>query len=160
MKWWEDFVDSAINFISKWYDIKFVIAWDWDDRDKLLDKIKNQSNIFYLWHIENMPDFYNILDLFVIPSYWEAMWLTEIESMATWKPVIASNVEALNEIIIDWYNWLFFNVKDSKNLSDKIVKLYDDKSLRETLIKNWLNEVKKYSLDNYLIEINKIYEEL
>lgn len=159
-KWWDVFINSAIDLIDKWYNIKFLIAWDWYDKLKLLKYINWYSNIKYIWYIEDMNNFYWILDIFIIPSYWEPMWLTEIEAMSVWVPVISSNVEALNEIIEDWYNWLLFNVKDSNDLSNNILKLYNDLELRKKLIKNWKKSVKRYNLDNYLVELEKIYEKV
>lgn len=81
-------------------------------------------------------------------------------SNASGCPVIASNIEWLNEIMIDGKNALLFEKWNIDDWVEKIEKIYKDEWLRKMLISNWREEVKKYSLDKYLIELNKMYEEL
>lgn len=155
-KWWIEFVESA-KILSKKYDIKFLIAWDWPDREKLLDQIKWVSNIQYIWYMDNMVDFYNTLDCFIFPSHWEPLGLTWIEANTCGCPVIASDIEWLNEIMINDENALLFEKQNIEDLVEKIERIYNDIELRNNLIKNWLEEVKKYSLGKYLVELNNLY---
>lgn len=156
-KWWEEFVESA-KFILKKYNIKFLIAWDWHDSETLLKGIKWFKNIQYIWYLENMNDFYNSIDCFIFPSHKESLGLTWIEANACGCPVIASNIEWLNEIMIDNKNALLFKKQNVDDLVEKIEKIYNNEKMKNDLIKIWLEEVKKYSLKNYLVELNKVYE--
>jgi glycosyltransferase involved in cell wall biosynthesis len=45
-------------------------------------------------------------------------------------------------------------------LKNKILKLYNNKKLREKLIDWGLKNVENFSLKKYLVSLNKIYEEL
>lgn len=159
-KWWRDFINSAKKIINNWFDIKFLIAWDWEDKEKILQEIKNISNIKYIWYLNNMVNFYNTIDCFIFSSHWEPLGLTWIEANACGCPVIASNIEWLNEIMIDGKNALLFEKWNIDDWVEKIEKIYKDEWLRKMLISNWREEVKKYSLDKYLIELNKMYEKL
>ncbi len=49
--------------------------------------------------VDKMPDWYQILDLFVAPQRWEGFGLTPLESMACGVPVIATDVGAFAELI-------------------------------------------------------------
>ena len=155
-KWWKEFLNSA-KIISKKYDIKFLLAGDWQDSEKLLQEIQWFSNIQYIWYIDTMTNFYNILDCFVFPSHRESLWITGIEANACETPVIASDIEWLNEIMIHGKNALLFKKQKSKELSEKILQIYQDEKLRETLIKNGVQEVKKYSLSRYLVDLEALY---
>lgn len=157
-KWWEEFVNSAKDLTNKWYNIKFIIAWDWPDKEKLLNEINWFSSIQYIGYVENMVNFYNWLDCFVFPSHWEPLGLTWIEANACGCPVIASDIEGLNEIMINKKNALLFKKQNVEDLTKSIITLYEDENIRNNFIQNWLEEVKKYSLDKYLVELNEIYE--
>lgn len=157
-KWWCEFIEVAKRLIDNWYDIKFIIAWDGEDRDKLISNISWYKDIKYIGYHSDMVWFYNIIDIFIFSSHWEPLGLTWIEANACNTSVIISVIPWATEIMIDWVNSMYFNVKDIDNLYDKVLKLYEDKDLRDKLSNNWLEEVKKYSLEKYLVLLNEVYE--
>lgn len=157
-KWWREFINSAKYLIDLWYNFKFIIAWNWEDKKKLLQQIeKYENNIKFIWYIENMVNFYNQINIFVIPSYWEWLPMTQLEAVASWVLVVSSDWPWLNEVIINQLSWVYFINKNIIDLSNKIIDLSNDIDLRDNLINNWKEEVKKYSLDNYLLNLNSIY---
>jgi mannosyltransferase len=77
------------------------------DRD-YLQHIKNNVTKFTLGHmfhflpevpVEQMADWYRVLDLYVAPQRWEGFGLTPIEAMACGIPVIATRVGAFEQIV-------------------------------------------------------------
>jgi glycosyltransferase involved in cell wall biosynthesis len=100
-----------------------------------------------------MHQFYEVLDCFVIPSYWESFGLTAIEAMSTGIPVIASNVNGLNEVVTDLTTGLFISPNDINSLVEKLSLIYNNPSLRDILIKNSLIAVKKFSTTAYIERI-------
>lgn len=162
-KWWKEFLESAKILINKWYNFKFVIWWDGEDKGKIMNFIKEnnlEKNIILVWYVDNMVKFYNIIDLFIFPSYIESMWLTQLEAQACGVPVIVSDVEWLNETINNNIDWLLFKSKNVDDLVRKIEKIYNKKDLREKLIKWWFENVKRFSLEKYLVMLNSFYEKV
>ena len=162
-KWWKEFVWAAKVLTEQWYNLKFIIWWDGEDKGKIIDFIKEnnlEKNIILIWYVENMVNFYNIIDLFIFPSYIESMWLTQLEAQACWTPIIVSNIEWLNETINNNIDWLLFENKNVDDLVNKIEKIYNKKDLRDKLVKWWFENVKNYSLKKYLVILNSIYGEL
>ena len=160
-KWWIEFVEAAKLLKEKWYDFKFIIAWDWIDKEKIKEFIfKNNltNNIKILWYVKDMNCFYNMINIFVFSSHWEPLWLTWIEANAASSPLIASNIPWLNEIIIDKENALLFRKKDSYDLMLKIIEIHENQEIKKEIIKKWLKEVKKYSLENFLDKLNELYK--
>lgn len=51
--------------------------------------------------VEDMADWYRVLDLYVAPQRWEGFGLTPIEAMACSVPVIATRVGAFEQIVQD-----------------------------------------------------------
>lgn len=160
-KWWLEFIQAAKLLKEKWYNFKYVIAWDWEDKNKIIDFIKKhnlENEIKLLWYLKDMNEFYNNINIFVFPSNWEPLWLTWLEANASSCSLIASNIPWLNEIIINNKNALLFEKQNEYDLMWKIVEMYEEEDLKIELIKWWLIESKKYSLDNYLEKLDKIYE--
>ncbi|MCH2249727.1 MAG: glycosyltransferase family 4 protein [Cognatishimia sp.] len=51
--------------------------------------------------VDQIPDWYQVLDLFVAPQRWEGFGLTPLEAMACGAPVVATDVGAFAEIVTD-----------------------------------------------------------
>ena len=159
-KGWEEFIRSAKIISEENVKIKFLIAGDGPDKQKMNDLITQlglNKKVFYLGFMSDVGIFYRMIDCFIMPSHWEPMGISELEAQAMRIPVIVSNVVALNEIIINNKNGLLFKSKDQKDLAEKIRLVYIDEKLRKKLIENGLESVEKYSLDIYLKELYKIY---
>lgn len=153
----------AFNELENKKNIKLVIAGDGSQKDncvKLVDKLKLNNNVFFLGCILDMVQFYSNIDCFIIPSHWEPFGVVALEAQTMRVPIIASDVPGLNEIIFDKENGLLFEPKNSKNLAKKIKLIYNNKKLREKIIENGSRDVKKYSIDNYLIRLKSIYDGL
>jgi glycosyltransferase involved in cell wall biosynthesis len=76
------------------------------------------------------------MDVYVQPSFTETTSLTVLEAMACGLPVITSKVGFIKYYIHDGHNGLFFDNASPYDLSLKIMKLYNDRTLRSTLAIN------------------------
>lgn len=128
--------------------------------EKLVKKLKLEDKVVFLGYQREVQRFYLLLDLLVVPSLFESFGLSVIESQAMGIPTIGSNVEALNEIIQQEYNGLLFQSKNVIELTQKIDLIYNNPGLKKRIIKNSLKELKKYSLKEYILELNKLYKKI
>ena len=58
------------------------------------------------------------------------------EYMVVGRPFVTAKTRGVEEILIDGENVLFCNIADEKDLADKILKLKNDKELRDKIAKN------------------------
>ena len=86
--------------------------------------------------------------------------MVAVEAMSCSKPVIATDVGGLREIVIDGYNGLLVERDNPKDLKDKILRLICDENLRKTLGKNGNEFSKKFSWKRCAESVKAIYEEV
>ena len=73
---------------------------------------------------DDVPSLLKAADIFVMSSHFEGFGLAAVEGMAAGKPVIASNVEGLNEVVEG--AGLLFTPCDEKELVASILRLSQD----------------------------------
>lgn len=86
---------------------------------------------------------YNLCHAFIFPSWHEGFGLPVLEAMLCGKPVIASNVSSLPEVLE--YEAALFDPKDTRDISEKILKVLKDESFRSELLSHSVEQVKKFS---------------
>ncbi len=158
-KGWEDFIRAAV-YLSNDTSYKFLIAGSGEDESKLKKLILSENlidNVKYIGFFEDMKNFYASLDCFVIPSHWEPMGITELEAQASGIPVVASNVEGLNEIVTDSVDALLFEAQNYEDMAHKIQQLKENPLLKKTLINEGYKNAEKYSLQQNLKILDSIY---
>ena len=80
-----------------------------------------------------MPAVTAALDVAVLPSYREAQGLTILEAMALSRPVVASNVGGIPEMVEDGVTGLLVPPHDPTALAAAIVRLLTNHPLADTL---------------------------
>lgn len=121
--------------------------------------IKNVSD-------EKLLTIYNSSDLFVLPSIVDSQGNTEglgvvlLEAMACGLPVIGSSVGGILDII-DKKSGLLVPEKDISELSEAILLLINDESLRKKFVQSSLNMVKsKFSWKHVSKSYINVYNEI
>jgi glycosyltransferase involved in cell wall biosynthesis len=82
---------------------------------------------------DDIPAVTAAFDVAVLPSYREAQGLTILEAMALSRPVVASNVGGIPEMIHDGETGLLVPPHDPQALAGAIVRLLRDHQLADTL---------------------------
>jgi glycosyltransferase involved in cell wall biosynthesis len=119
-----------------------------------------QKNVQFIGEVPH-DEVFNYMqqsDLFVLPSLSEGFPGVFLEAMACGLPIIATRVGGIPEILTDNINGYLVEAEDPENLANKIILLLKDDRLRKKMSDNNRNEVKKYSWDNICIKLEKIYE--
>lgn len=86
---------------------------------------------------------YNRADVFCLPSVQEGFGIVFLEAMAAGKPIIAARAAATPEVVTDG---VLVNPDDPQQLSEALVMLYRDSSLRDRMRVHGESEVRKYDV--------------
>lgn len=109
-------------------------------------------------HGEELQDLISHSTCIVCPAIWyENMPNTVIEAYAYGKPVVASRIGSLAEIVIDGKTGLLFEMKNSKDLSEKLKKFIENPKLSKQLGQNARMEVEsKYEVSKHMNSVIQI----
>lgn len=151
---------EAFNLLNDIHpNTKLLIAGAGPMRDDVISASNKNGNIESKGFVKDMKAFYAGLDLFVNPSHYEAMGLTHIEAMACGVPVLVSNAPAMNLMLKEGENSFFFDTGNVEDLTGKIKYLLENSDIRNKVVNNGLEFIKKFKLEKYLIDLENIYEE-
>lgn len=86
---------------------------------------KSTEYVTYLGWVDNkdIDVYYQTCDAVIMPSRWEGFGLVAVEAMRNLKPVIASNVGALPELIKNNTNGYIFDIKNDKKLKEILLNI-------------------------------------
>ncbi len=122
-----------------------------------------EKHVFFTGLIppEKVPDYYNMVDVVVVPSLQEAFGLTITEAMACGKPVIGTNVGGIPDQVVDGYNGFLIKPKDPNAIAERILYLYDHPELAKRMGKRGREIAeKKFDINKRINKIIKIYKEI
>lgn len=88
--------------------------------------------------------FYHACDLFTLPSIMEGCPLTILEAFAAGKPVVASNVAGIPEILRDGKDGLLIEPKDVNGLKEAFGRLLEDDNYHKTVSESARSRAKQY----------------
>lgn len=113
------------------------------------------ENVTFLGYVsdEELPIYYNACDVFVTPSYWEGFGLPILEAMACGKPVVARNVTAQKDHILDSNAGELFN--SNKEMAGAIIEVLDMGP--ERYKSNALKYASEFTWDRCVEQIKEVY---
>ena len=100
----EDFLRAAADIVETRSDTWFAIIGDGRLRPHLEEEAKKlglEGRVFFTGFRRDLPRVYASLDVVVLSSYNEGLPVTIIESMACGKPVVATDVGGVAELVED-----------------------------------------------------------
>jgi glycosyltransferase involved in cell wall biosynthesis len=104
-----------------------------DELERLAGELRIAHRVVFTGRRDDVPAVTAALDVAVLPSYREAQGLTILEAMALSRPVVASNVGGIPEVIEDGVTGLLVPPHDAPALAAAIVRLLTDHPLADTL---------------------------
>lgn len=110
---------------------------------------------------EDMPSFYNSMDLMLLPSTDEPFGLSTIEAMSCGTVAIGANSGATTEIIRNKVDGFIIQPENHIELADLLVKLMANDDLRKDVGMNSRRTiVERFSIDKLVESLDKMYKGL
>jgi len=123
--------------------------------DQIIEKLNLNEKVFFtLIENENLPKYYKGAVAFVSPSLHESFGLPFLEAMACGCPVIGSNRGGIPEVVGD--AGILVDPLDTKALADSMIRVVEDKKLRDRMIKKGLERAKKFSWESFARQVYEV----
>lgn len=155
-------VSAAKRIIKEFDNTVFVFVGDGYLESRLerqAESLGVRKNIIFAGWRGDVIAVLNLFDILVLPSLNEGMGKVLIEGMALGKPIIASRVGGIIDLVKDGDNGILVPPKDSGALEEAILKLIRNKNLAEELGKNGKAKVyPEYDTFVMVRQIEDLYE--
>lgn len=125
-----------------------MLVGDGPDKAKLKAEAARMglgSSVIFTGHVRHIGDFYRAMDLLVLPSLSEGMPNVLLEAMLFGKPVVASRVGGVPEVVVEGKTGLMVPPRDETAICNAIVKVFS----KNGFINYLSRETMMHSIDKF-----------
>jgi len=156
-------IEAAGRLVDFRPDTVFVFLGDGEllcELENMASRLGVKENVRFLGWRRDTAEVMSTFDLFVLPSLNEGMGRVLVEAMALGKPVVASGVGGISNLIVHGENGLLVRPADSRALAGSIKFLITDSEKRKQMEGKGKRIAVKYSVDSMVEKIDRLYVEL
>ena len=151
-------IEAMAKVVKKYPDTELWIAGDGSERAKL-EKLSCELGVtryvkFLGWR-EDIDNYYNQVDAFVLTSNFEGWGLAVIEAAGFGLPIIMADVGCAGEVIKDGESGLVIPIGDKHKLIEAMFKIIKDENLRKKLGANAKLAVSRLPSKEQTLELYK-----
>ncbi len=156
-------LDAARLVLNKLPNVTFLLIGDGHLMTELINHasalgIKNKV-IFGGWR-GDVAQLINAFDIFVLPSLNEGMGRVLVEAMAMGKPIVASDIGGIPDLVKDGTNGILFPPRDVHAMAEAIMKLLLDRELARKMGKEGERTSLNYDTGVMVKNIERLYEDV
>ena len=110
----------------------------------IADKIKSHQGIVWPGRTDDVPLFLSIMDIFILPAWWEGFGNVLIQAAALGIPVLGTNGTGTCDAVSHGYNGILVDPKDVDQLKQAMIDLKADESRRRLMGRNGIGWAKQF----------------
>lgn len=156
-------IEAVSRVSNEFPNIKLVIAGDGQLKEELEKQSRDlgiEEKVLFTGWIDHIRiyRFLNILDIHVFPSIAELFPFAILEAMAAGKPIVATRVGGVPEVISDGENGILVPPRDYKSLAEGIKRLINNPTEAERMGKKSRKLIeKKFNIQKIAYDLSKCY---
>jgi glycosyltransferase involved in cell wall biosynthesis len=131
---------------------------DVDLRAEALRKNVNGKVKFLGWR-QDINELMSVFDVFVLPSQNEGMGRVIVEAMAAGKPVVASRVGGIPDLVEDGQTGYLVPPANEKELADAILKILKDRDQAKLMGQRGKEYCRQFSLEAMITKLDDLYSD-
>lgn len=159
----DTFVKSAKLIKEKIPNAFFLMVGDGELRDQI-ESLINQydlgSSFLITGWVDNPTAYMKIMDVGMLLSRWEGFGLVLPEYMACGVPIVATNVDAIPNIIKDGVNGMLIKKDDYKSATQKVISLKNNLDMKAIIVNKAKEDSRKYAAKKLIFKTYQLYKAL
>jgi glycosyltransferase involved in cell wall biosynthesis len=163
--------DAAAETVARYPNTRFLVIGEHSSNDALrtlfedvvhkLTELGISDNFIFTGYRNDVPRLIAAIDISVLCTHREGFPLSILESMAMHKPMIATDVGGISEIIEEGVTGYLHPHGNSNELARKMISLIEDPEKAKHIGMAGYQHVRhNYSLQKYIDEISNAYTDL
>lgn len=158
-----DLIDVFESIAAKYPEAKLYIGGDGEINklNKIIIEKNLKNNIEYIGWVtgEKKEQYLKRASFYILPSYNEGMPMSVLEAMAYKNVTISTNVGGIPRIIQNEENGIIINSGDKDSMQKYLIRLIEDKQLRNKLSKNARKTIEeKFNIEMVIEKLMEIYK--
>jgi glycosyltransferase involved in cell wall biosynthesis len=157
-------LEAARQILDVVKDLKFLIIGDGPLRKPLEEKSEElgiNKDVIFMGQRKDIPELLMAMDVFVLPSIKEGLPIALLEAMASKRPVIATRIGAIPNVIENKDIGVLVEPKDISGLQDAIMNLLNDPGRMNLLARKGFDRVcRDFCSDEMAKNYLKLYMEI
>ncbi len=123
----------------------------------IAEKIKAHEGIIWPGRTDDVPLFLSVMDVFLLPAWWEGFGNVLVQAAAMGIPVIGTNGTGTCDAVSDGYNGILVNVKDVDQLAEAMLELKNNQQKRVMMGQKGIEWAKNFDSKIIWEGMNKLY---
>jgi glycosyltransferase involved in cell wall biosynthesis len=157
--------EAAPLILAAFPSTRFLIVGDGVLRRELenrAEELNLSSRVIFAGTRKDVPDLLSLMDIFVLPSsIREGLGISIIEAMAAEKPVVATDIGGIPEVVKDGQTGLLVPPRNPAALARAIIELLNDPGKAKAMGKQGRARFEeKFTIGKMLSEVENLYESL
>jgi glycosyltransferase involved in cell wall biosynthesis len=158
----EILIDAVARVLDSGCRVKLLIVGEGHLEEKLKEKVKHlgiENNVVFTGFWSDVPEITAILDISVLPSFYEGMGRVVLEAMAAGKPMVACRVGGVPEFVEDGVTGYLISPGDVDALVDRLQTLIGDSDLRQKMGQQGAQRMRhEHSAETMVNRIHQVYK--
>ncbi len=158
-----DLLDAAAIVLKRHERVRFLIVGDGElraDLDARARRLGIDRDVTFTGFRTDALDLLGIFDCFVMSSYLEGLGTSIMDAQAAGIPVVATRTGGIPEIVKDGETGLLVPPRDPSRLAGAIVRMLDDRKLREACVRAARRQAEGYDYHNTVYKTLDVYRRL
>jgi glycosyltransferase EpsD len=154
---------ETVNILKdKMPSLQLLVAGrgDFSIYEAFISENKLEKHISFLGFRYDIDKLIRCSDIGISASRQEGLPINIVESMASGKPVIATNVRGNHDLVIEGKNGYLCELGDIQTMANKIFELYSNREILNQMGNESVTLSKSFSIDVALLETVAIYQKL
>jgi glycosyltransferase involved in cell wall biosynthesis len=163
-KGFEYFIDAIPDVLKRVKKAKLLVVGEGVLKGELEIKskqLKLEDKIIFTGFRSDIKDILASIDIFVMPSLREGLPMILLEAMAMAKPIVATNIEGIKEVLENGETGILVPPKDARALTAAIIDLliHNDKAYQIGMAARRVVRA-RFGVDVMVQKVARVYEEL